>query len=150
VLSQKDFGSQMNASTANRLRQIGLAVIAVLLGGFLQGCAFRLPGLTPPSAERLRIMATAPEMYAVHLETHQATDLPVPPDGRLTVTIPSYRATCGVYLFNSIKLKGENDPLRSWSISVKRSGKTVRKLSVRQLRKLPVDSDGYRLVRIRE
>jgi len=71
----------------------------------------------------------------------------VPSSGRLLVTIPSYH-TCGIYLFNVVKVRSENAPFREWGISIIRSGKMVRKLSLQDIADLPTDNDGYHLLRI--
>jgi hypothetical protein len=72
----------------------------------------------------------------------------VPPDGRIKVGIPSYRRSCGVYLFNAIKVGGYRDPLNGWIVSITRNGKTVGKQSLLVTQKSPTDEAGYHIVRI--
>src|SRR3989442_9647977 len=76
----------------------------------LTGCAYRLPVIAAPSQQLIRIVANAPEQYTVEVNTGAVAKYDVPHDGRLKVPIPSYRPTCGVYLFNAIKVRGYGDP----------------------------------------
>jgi hypothetical protein len=104
--------------------------------------------ISPPSQERVRIIAKSPDLYVVHVDVDHVTDYPVPADGRVIVGIPAYRPTCGVYLFNSIKVGGADDPLGTWAITVTSGGRILRKLSVRQVEKLTTDLDGYRVLKL--
>ena len=112
------------------------------------GCAYRLPTIAPPSQQLVRIVAIAPEQYTVQVNTGVVKEYDVPHDGRIKVGIPSYRPSCGVYLFNAIKVRGDGDPLKGWIVSVTRNGKTVRKQSLRVTQKSPTDEAGYHIVRI--
>jgi hypothetical protein len=102
----------------------------------------------PPAQERVRVITASPERYLVHVNVDHAMDYQVPSDGRITLGIPGYRPTCGIYLFNSIKVGGADDPLERWTVTVTSSGRTVRTLSVKQVKKLPTDIDGYRLLKL--
>jgi hypothetical protein len=64
--------------------------------------------------------------------------------GRVALVGP----TCGVYLFNLVKVGGGDDPLRVWNISVVRNGKVVRQLSLRKVRELATDQQGYYLLQV--
>lgn len=83
-------------------------------------------------------------------KAEQVVEAAVPHDGRVKVEIPWYRPSCGVYLFDAIKIRGYGDPLKSWTVSVTRNGKTVRKQSLRDTQKSPTDEAGYHIVRIRQ
>ena len=126
------------------------SVTVSLLGGVLMqaACAYRLPVATPPSHRLIRIVADSPEQYSVQVNTGGTTQYDVPPDGRIQIEIPPYRPTCGVYLFDVIKVAGDRDPLKSWNVSITRNGKTVRKQSLRTTQKSPTDEAGYHLVKI--
>jgi hypothetical protein len=138
----------MKPSATLQLRVLFLAVVVAAVTLALVGCTYRLPVITPPSQERIRIVAKSPDLYAVRVDVGDVTDYHVPTDGRVIVGIPVYRPTCGVYLFNLIKVGGSNDPLGTWSISVTSGGKTLRKLSVKQANKLATDLDGYHLLKL--
>jgi hypothetical protein len=126
------------------------AVTVSLIGAVLPlaGCAYRLPPVTPASQELIHIVANAPEQYTVQVNTGTVRDYDVPHDGRIKVGIPSYRPSCGVYLFNAIKVGGYGDSLNSWIVSVTHNGKTVRRQSLRVTQKSPTDEAGYHIVRI--
>jgi hypothetical protein len=111
-------------------------------------CVYALTGSNAPGQEHVRILAVNPEKYVLHVETGEAIDTPVPPDGRTAVAIPAYLSGCKVYLLGVVKVSNGRDPLKDWSIAVISNRRTVRKLSLRQLVKLPTDSEGYRLLKI--
>lgn len=112
------------------------------------GCAYRLYVATPPSHGLLRIVADSPEQYSVQVNTETVKQYDVPHDGRIAIDIPSYRPPCGVYLFNAIKVGGDGDPLKTWTVSITRKGKTVRKQSLRVTQNSPTDETGYHLFKI--
>jgi hypothetical protein len=84
----------------------------------------------------------------VQVNTGAVKQYDVPHDGRVAIDIPSYRPPCGVYLFNAIKVGGDGDPLKTWTVSITRNGKTFRKQSLRVTQKTPTDEAGYHLVKI--
>jgi hypothetical protein len=126
------------------IRGVTIALIGAVLP--LGGCAYRLPVITPASQTPIHIVANVPEQYAVRVDTGTLKDYDVPHDGRIQIGIPAYRPTCGIYLFNEIKVGGYADPLKSWTISVTRNGKTVRKQSFRVMQKSPSDESGYHIL----
>ncbi len=138
----------MKTAATSRTKVLFVAVVLGALTFGLEGCAYRLPGISPPSQERVRIIAKSPDLYVVHVDVGHVTDYPVPVDGKVIVGIPAYRPSCGVYLFNAIKVGGAHDPLETWVISVTSGGRSLRKLSVKQVRKLTTDSDGYHLLKL--
>ena len=106
--------------------------------------------MTPPSQERIRIVTEAPDRYVLRVDTGHATEYQVPADGRMALAVPSYRPSCSVYLFNVIKVRGGESPLRTWTITVSLGNKPLQKLSLERLRKLPTDLEGNRLLKISE
>lgn len=138
------------AALGNRRRQFALSVFVTLWVVTLAGCAFALPAPTPPSQEQVRIIAKAPEQYALQVKTWAARDYVVPHEGNVNIDIPSYRRTCGVYLFNAIKVGGDKSPLGSWSLLITRNGKPVRELSLQALRELKTDPAGYHMLKVRD
>jgi hypothetical protein len=92
-----------------------------------------------------------PEEYVVQVDAGNSThQYEVPPAGRARIAIPSYRFPCGVYLFNAVKGGGYGDPLESWSVSLSRNGKTIRKLSMRAVLKLSTNQNGYHILKLRD
>lgn len=122
----------------------------VLIGAAVTtaGCAYRLPTIAQPSQQLVRVVAVAPEQYTVQVNTGTVNRYDVPHDGRIKIEIPSYRPSCGVYLFDVIKIRGYGDPLKSWVVSVTRNGDTVRKQSLRVTQRSPTDEAGYHLLKI--
>jgi len=112
------------------------------------GCSYALPIANPPSAERVRVVARTPELFVVHVDVGHTMDYAVPADGRVTVGVPAYRRGCSVYLFNLAKVSNGADPLKDWTLTVSSGGKVVRTLSLRQVSRLSVDSEGFRLLKI--
>lgn len=136
----------MIATMHSRNCAVKVSLISAVLT--LTGCAYRLPVVAPPSQQLIRIVSNAPEQYAVQVNTGAVTEYDVPHDGRIKIGIPSYRPSCGVYLFNAIKVRGYGDPLNGWIVSITRNGKIVRKQSLRVTQKSPTDEAGYHMVRI--
>jgi hypothetical protein len=133
---------------AMRLRNCATIVLHSALVMMLAGCAYRLPPFTPASQELIHIVAGTPEQYTGQVNTGGVRDYDVPHDGRSKIGIPPYRRSCGVYLFDVIKVGGDADPLKSWVVAVVHSGKTVRKQSLLVTRKFPTDDAGYHIVKI--
>ena len=138
----------MTTAAARRFSILILAFVGGSLTFALEGCVYRLPVISPPSQERLRIIARSPDLYVVHVDVGHVTDYPVPADGKVRIGIPAYRPSCGVYLFNAIKVGGADDPLGTWAISVTSGGRSLRMLSVKKVEKLTTDSDGYHLLKL--
>ena len=113
------------------------------------GCAYRLPAPSLPTQEHIRVIAKMPELYVLSVNTGTVTSYDVPPKGRVIINVPSYRPTCGVYLFTVIKVAG-HDPLKYWDLSVVLKGKTIRKMSLRKVRELAIDQEGYHILRAEE
>lgn len=134
------------ATMHSRNRALTVCLFGAVLT--LTSCAYRLPALAQPSQGLIRIVANAPEQYSVQVNTGTVTEYDVPHDGRIKVGIPGYRPSCGVYLFDAVKVGGYGDPLKGWNVSITRNGKTVRKQSLRVTQKSPTDEAGYHIVRI--
>jgi hypothetical protein len=123
----------------------GLELMLILT---LAGCAYALHPVTLPTQVRLKVIAKSPEAYGVHLRINGAHDYRVPADGRLTLDVPAYRAPCTVYLFGMFKLPNHLDPYTAKTLDVFASGKTARQLSLQKISALPLDADGYHLLKL--
>jgi len=130
--------------------QYKLVCVVVALGMALasMGCSYALPVATPPSAERVRVLAKSPQLLVIHVDVGHVVDYPVPTDGRLTLGVPAYRRGCSVYLLNEVRVSDGTDPLKAWTVTVSSNGKSLRALSLRQLSHLATDSEGFRLLEI--
>lgn len=132
-----------------------------------EACAYRLYAPVPPSEERVRLVARNPNRYVLHIEEVEPTvpkskasgaphvhvarvaNYQIPTDGQVTIRIPSYRPNCGVYLFNVIRVGGAgDDALKLWEVSILSGVRAVRVLSLKQVRDLPTDEAGYRMLKI--
>lgn len=109
------------------------------------GCVHVSKPYNQPSEEKLRIQATNPQELVVQVDQRAGT--PVPPDGRVIVNVPALERGCATYLFGVVKVK-ENSPYDVPAIQVRRGEHIIRKLSINDLAKLPVDEQGYLLVRV--
>jgi hypothetical protein len=109
-----------------------------------------LPAGVPLSQERIGVVAKASKEYVRIVNTGSTANYEVPQDGRVMATIQSSRGSCGIYLFNLVRVGGDDDPLKKWSLSVTRNGKILKKLSLRRVRELAMDDTGYHLLRIRD
>ena len=144
-----DSDSDMIVTMHLRNSTITILVVCSVLG--LTSCAYRLYGPIPPSQELVQIIAKTPEEYVVQVDTGSSNhQYEMPSGGRVKIAIPSYRFPCGVYLFNAVKVGGYADPLEGWSVLLNRNGKTIRRLSVRAVLKLPTNQDGYHILKLRD
>jgi len=84
----------------------------------------------------------------MQVDAGHRTDYQVSADGRVVIGIPSNRPTCGVYLFDWIKVSGGSDPSGAWMVTVSSGGKALKKVTVKQVRELPRDSEGYHLLNV--
>ncbi len=152
----------METASTSKVRMLCLVVIVGVLSLGLESCVYRTYS-HPASRERVRITGRSPDVSVVHVDTSNSvrhrfgiqqfdhvTDYQVPADGRVIVDIPAYRPSDGVYLFNWIKLLGGNGPEGTWTVTVSSGGRTARKLSVKQVKRLTTDADGYRLLKLPE
>jgi hypothetical protein len=74
-------------------------------------------------------------------------DFPVGADGRVVVDVPRLERQHATYLFGVAKVS-ESSAYDIPAIDLKKGGRTVRKLSLNDLKKLPADSEGYSLVKL--
>ena len=127
-------------------RGILVALVGILVS-IHAGCTYALPPPVPPSHEAVRIVSSAPVQYVLNVNTGNTKTFDVPHDGRILVPIPAYHS-CAVYLFNMVRVREANDQFKAWSITITRNGKAIRKLSLPKLRALPIDQNGYHLLKI--
>jgi len=122
-----------------------LACIAAVTA--LAGCVYRLAPPVMPSRQRLRIIAPAPDQYSVRFQFRETRDYAVPPDGRLTLDVPAYRASCGPFVFG-IRM-GPQDPFAAKTVSIMRRNKVARRLSLLAIVRLPTDLEGYHELKLK-
>jgi len=123
-----------------------LVLVSMLMSA---GCAYRLPVFRPPFQQQIKVVARNPENYVLRLGIIEPHDYHVPGDGRVTLDIPSYRAACSGYLIDKILVRPGADPFSKKRIDVVVGGKITRQLSLKDISRLPTDSEGYHLLRVR-
>ena len=122
---------------------LGLGLILILTSS---GCALALHPVTPPAQVRVKIVVESPQSYGVRLRVSEAHDYRVPADGRVTVDVPAYRPACSTYLFG-IKLRNGWDPYTAKTLDLFKGSQTARRLSLKQVYALPLDAEGYHLLK---
>jgi hypothetical protein len=111
----------------------------------VSGCAIALLESNATSQEKLRIACARPEEFTILVA--EKANYPVPPDGRTTLEIPRLPSGCATYLLGA-RVAGESI-YDAPAIRLKRDGRTVRKLSLDDLAKLPVDEQGFRVLKVK-
>lgn len=136
------FTSERHSKT--RARRALFAVLLIFTG-FLAGCVYALRPYNQPSQEKIRVQSPVPQKYT--LQVANTTNYPVAADGRVTIDVPQLQRGCATYLFGVVKVK-DGSPYNFPAIHLNISGRTIRKLSLNDLAKLPVDEQGYHLVKV--
>jgi hypothetical protein len=96
---------------------------------------------------KLAIKGTEPQQCLVRVGLAHQPDYPVGPDGLVVFTVPAFRHTSDVYLFDVIKMRdGSAEHVRI--IQVHRGERLLRRLSLAQIASLPKDGKGYAVVHI--
>jgi hypothetical protein len=114
----------------------------------LSACAYRLPVASPASQQLVKLQTESPQEYVLRAITDNTKDYAVQADGRVTITTPSFRPSCSVYLFNVIRVRRGGDPSKAWRFQLLTGGKTIKHMSLKEIARLPVDVDGRRLIRV--
>jgi hypothetical protein len=112
----------------------------------LSGCAYRLKAPFPASQHTLVVVAKSPERYT--LEVFDKTFV-VASDGIVTFAYSRLPRGCDIYLFDRIPLSRVSDPVKAKTISLTEHGKVVQVFSLRDVSKLPVDSAGIPILRVK-
>jgi len=117
-------------------------LIAIL--SLLPGCVNALRPYNEPSRETLWVISSTPSSYRVKINNH--TTVPVPRDGRVAFDVPRLTRGCATY-FLGIKVK-DASPYDLPAIEIIEGERTVKRLSLNDIRKLPRDEQGYTVVKI--
>jgi hypothetical protein len=110
----------------------------------LMGCVHADGPYNQPSQEKLRLKSLAPQTYTVQVANEP--EFTVGADGRVVVDIPRLERGHKTYLLGS--KVGESSAEDVTAVCVKKAGRTIRKLSINDLKKLPTDSEGYRVLKV--
>jgi hypothetical protein len=131
------------------IRQSLTVVLVLALGSALcpTGCAYRMAApLVQRGPQHLRVVAQSPQQYHAII---QSENHPIGPDGRINFNFRMLHRGCSVYLLGPIPIHRLPAPDKEKLIILKAGERTLARLSVRDLSKLPEDADGYRLLRLR-
>jgi len=126
-----------------RLVTFTTSLIAVCVA--LTGCVHADGPYNQPSQEKLQLESKAPQAYTVQVA--DKAEVPVGADGRVVVEIPRLQRSHKTYLFGVAKV-GESSPEDVAAIALKKDGRTVRTLSLNDLKHFPTDSEGYRVLKV--
>jgi len=122
---------------------------AILLTGALAlaGCVLALPAYNQPFQEKVAVISPSPEAVQVRIDGSQQESIRVPADGRTIVQIPVLPRECSTYLL-VLRIKDRSVEARKL-IEFVRDGGVVKKISVNDLRRLPVDPAGYHELKLK-
>ena len=118
---------------------------AATLTLFLSGCTYALHPHSEPVQEKLHLLGDHSGPYVIQVQDQG--EIVVPTDGRVVVDVHALARACSVYLFGFIKTKN-GAPERLPAIYILREGRVVRRLSLRTLHDLPLDPEGYRVLKL--
>ncbi len=135
----------MRRGVASRVCRCGAVAIEAIATLAMAGCAYRLSPVALPSQHKLRLVAQSPEQYSIRVWNKE---YPVGADGNVSIEFPATRRGCHAYLFDRIPISRSTDPFKAKAISVQAAGNTVRRLSLNELSKPPVDGSGNHLLKV--
>jgi hypothetical protein len=110
----------------------------------LTGCAKALLVSNPPSLQKLRISSPHPEEYKVVVTG--GDNYSVPPNGRVQVQIPRLPSGDATYVLGVKVASASSYDVPA--LQVNADGRAIRKLSLNDLSKLPVDEEGFHVLTI--
>lgn len=110
----------------------------------VSGCAKALLISNTPSQEKLRVLSANAEKYTITVA--EKTVYPVPRDGRVSMEIPRLPSGDATYVLGVKMASASSYDVPA--IHLKRDGRTVRKISLNDVAKLPVDDQGYRVLKV--
>jgi len=112
----------------------------------VSGCVLALRPYNTPSEQKLHIQTAVVANLVVRVA--DTSRFPVSGDGRVVFDVPRLQRGCDAYLFGFIKVR-DGSPETVSAIHVLRDERVVRKLSLQELAKLPVDAEGYHILILR-
>jgi len=108
------------------------------------GCVTALRQSNIPSQEKLRVQSPMPEKYLIRVA--DKTNYEVASNGCVIVDVPILEHGCTMYLLGIIKVM-DSSPSNLSAIHLNKGHQTVRKFSLNDIAKLPIDNEGYHLVK---
>lgn len=136
--------NEHNRITAKLARWALITSLALLLT-LISGCVNALYPYNQSSQQKLRIQSLTPQKYTIRIA--DKSDYLVPTDGHITVNIPQFKRGCAMYLFGIVKVS-DSSPYDFRIIHLINNNHTIQKLSLNDIARLPIDEQGYRLVKV--
>ena len=118
---------------------------AICLANGLTGCVTALSTYGQPYSEHLRILATSPQRFTVRVIN--GNEYSPSPKGTVEIEIPRVQRGCKMHLFGIVKIADASANARK-VVFIRHGSHVVLHLSLNDMEKLPVDSKGYRTVRV--
>ena len=120
-----------------------LLLLAAASAFFLMcGTIRALPKNNLPAQYRLALGAGKAGAYAIRVVSSQTNEFPISPTGEVTIAVPALGRSCSLVCWG-ITLQ-DGSPFNRKVFELVRDGHVVRRLSLRQLEALPLDSSGAR------
>ncbi len=129
----------------SRVSTLGNAAIVLVCALALAGCVC-VEKIIRRQEWKIRIQAADPESCIVSVANK--TDYVVPADGHVILATPPHRHGGVLLLFGFIKLE-DKSPGSAPLIRIQRGDTILKTLSFDKLNKLPVDDEGYHVIKIR-
>ena len=123
-----------------------LVLLFALLGICGSGCVTTLQ-TNLPSEQKLRLHTNSPERYKVRVAAEQPADYPVARDGRVSIHVPNLGLGCGSRLFDVVPVY-DKSPAATQAIHLVKDETVVLKLSLKQLDRLPLDKEGFHVIKL--
>jgi hypothetical protein len=136
-------------ASGDKLFRTGALIALVTLLALSSGCVYALRTGSQPTEVKLRLVTPQPQRHSIRIGSDNPIERAVPENGKVAFTVPPLYGACDVYLCGFIKTS-DGSPEKISVIELRRSGKMIRKLSLAQISKLPMDQDGYKLLKVRE
>jgi hypothetical protein len=144
------FGLPRHSSHVAQLYSLGvircaLSILSLCFLLFATGCVHALHPYNSPSQQKICVQSPSPDHLVIRVADTQ--DYPVASDGRVTFDVPRLPRGCAVYFLGVKVSDSRSEDVRA--IHLLRDGSVVRRLSLAQIDKLPVDAEGYHTVVLR-
>ena len=127
-----------------------ILILVLCLSALITACAPIRYGTcgNAPSDQKLYLQSAMPQQYKIHVASREAQEYPVGKDGRVTFHVPSLGL--GTRIVRGSVVVSDNSPSTWTVIQIVKGTEVVQKLSLRNMEKLPLDGDGFRVLKLSE
>jgi hypothetical protein len=128
-------------------RFVILVALGLLFLTFTNGCIMmnQCGPYNAPSEEKLRVQSSKPEEYTVQVDGKNTFNIAA--DGRVVIDVPRLSRTGTLYVL--LIPVSKSNPYKERSIYLEKNNRIKRKLSLNDIGRLPVDQDGYHLLKVK-